>query len=73
MPTFKLGKRFLVSFAAFKKWDSLFPASDDVLEARTPGRTPTAGHVPVPAQGAAPARLDPRIVEVRIDEVAREG
>jgi uncharacterized protein YdhG (YjbR/CyaY superfamily) len=33
MPAYRLGGRFLVSFAAFKRHNSLFPASDAVIEA----------------------------------------
>ncbi len=74
MPGFKLGSRFLVSFAAYKRWDSLFPASryvlDEVAEARpfAKGR----GTFQFPAAQPLPLDLIGRIVTVRLDELARE-
>ena len=75
MPAYKLGKRFVVSFAAFKHWDSLFPASDVVLEAIEDARPYAHGRgtFQFPVKEPLPLDLISRIVEVRLDEVAREG
>jgi uncharacterized protein YdhG (YjbR/CyaY superfamily) len=75
MPAFKVGKRFLVSFAAFKRWDSLFPASDVVLETLEAARPYAHGRgtFQFPVKDPLPLDLIARIVEVRLDELAREG
>ena len=75
MPAYKMGKRFFVSFAAFKKWDSMFPASDVVLEAIPDARAYAHGRgtFQFPIKDPLPLDLITRIVKVRIDEVAREG
>jgi len=75
MPAFKVGSRFLVSFAAFKTWDSLFPASQFVLD-EVPGARPFAkgrGTFQFPAKEALPLELISRIVSVRLEELAREA
>ena len=75
MPAYKMGKRFFVSFAAFKRWDSMFPASDVVLEAIPDARQYAHGRgtFQFPIKDPLPLDLITRIVKVRIDEVAREG
>ena len=75
MPGLKLGSRFLVSFAAYKRWDSLFPASRFVLEA-VPEAEPFAkgrGTFQFPAAEPLPLDLIGRIVRVRLEELAREA
>jgi uncharacterized protein YdhG (YjbR/CyaY superfamily) len=75
MPAYQLGKRFVLSFSAFKQWDSLFPASDVVLaeieQARPYVHERSTFRFPV--KDPLPLDLIKRIVEVRMDEVAREG
>jgi uncharacterized protein YdhG (YjbR/CyaY superfamily) len=75
MPAYKLGKRFVVSFSGFKNWDSLFPASDVVLETIEEARPYAHGRgtFQFPAKAPLPLDLIARIVAVRLDEVAREG
>jgi uncharacterized protein YdhG (YjbR/CyaY superfamily) len=75
MPGLKVGSRFLVSFAAYKRWDSLFPASRFVLDA-IPEAQPYAkgrGTFQFPAAQPLPLDLIDRIVRVRVDELAREA
>ena len=75
MPGLKLGERFLVSFAAYKRWDSLFPASRFVLEA-VPEAQPFAkgrGTFQFPAGEPLPLDLIGRIVRVRVDELGVEA
>jgi uncharacterized protein YdhG (YjbR/CyaY superfamily) len=75
MPAFKVGSRFLVSFGAFKTWDSLFPASQVVLD-EVPEARPFAkgrGTFQFPVKDALPLDLISRIVAVRVDELAREA
>lgn len=72
MPAYRLGGRFVVSFSAFKKHASLFPASGEVLAAH--------GDVLRPyLSGKATLRFDPArpipaaivrdIVRIRLAEV----
>ena len=75
MPALKVGPRFLVSFGAFKHWDSLFPASRVVLD-EVPEARPFAkgrGTFQFPAKDPLPLDLISQIVKVRLDEVAREA
>jgi len=75
MPAFKLGGRFLVSFAAYKRWDSLFPASQVVLD-RVADARPFAkgrGTFQFPVAQPLPLELIARIVDARLDEVGAEG
>ena len=74
MPAFKVGSRFLVSCGAFKTWDSLFPASQAVLD-EVPDARPFAkgrGTFQFPAKDPLPLDLISRIVSARRDELARE-
>ena len=75
MPAYKLGARFVVSFSAFKQWDSLFPASDVVLAEVEQARPYARGQgtFQFPVKEPLPLDLISRIVAVRMDEVAREG
>ena len=75
MPAFKVGKRFLVSFAAYKRWDSLFPASGVVLDTIAAARPYAHGRgtFQFPVKDPLPLDLVTRIVQVRLDELAREG
>ena len=73
MPGFKVGTRFLVSFAAYTRWDSLFPASQMVLDA-IPDARPFAqgrGTFQFPVAQPLPLDLIGRIVAVRLDELAQ--
>jgi len=75
MPGFKVGTRFLVSFGAYKRWDSLFPASQVVLD-EVPEARPFAkgrGTFQFPLAEPLPLDLIGRIVTVRVDELAREA
>jgi uncharacterized protein YdhG (YjbR/CyaY superfamily) len=75
MPAFKVGTRFLVSFQAFTRWDSLFPASQVVLDAIEAARPYAHGRgtFQFPVKDPLPLDLIARIVEVRLDELAREA
>lgn len=71
MPAYRLDGRFLVSFAAFKRHNSLFPASDAVIEAlgdRVRPYVAGRGTFRFPLDGPA-AGLVADIVRARRDEV----
>lgn len=71
MPAYKLDGRFLVSFAAFKRHNSLFPASDGVIEALGDRVRPYAagrGTFRLPLDGPA-AGLISEIVRARRAEL----
>ena len=74
MPAFRShGGQFLVSFAAWKQHDSLFPASEAVVEALGDELTPYLagkGTIRFPADRPIPADLIARIVAVRVAENA---
>ena len=74
MPAFRShGAQFLVSYAAFKNHDSLFPASGDVVAALGDELTPYLagkGTIRFPAARPIPVELLTRIVEVRLAENA---
>ncbi len=73
MPAFRLNDTFLVSYAAFKKHYSLFPASAAVVEALGDEIQPYVvgkGTIRFPTNAPIPAGLVTRVVEVRIDELA---
>ncbi len=74
------GGQFLVSYAAYKKHYSLFPASDAVVEALGEELKPYLagkGTIRFPADKPVPTALVRKIVKVRVDEnagrVARKG
>jgi uncharacterized protein YdhG (YjbR/CyaY superfamily) len=65
------GGQFLVSYAAYKRHDSLFPASGAVIEALGAELTPYLagkGTIRFPASEPLPLDLVRRIVEVRFAE-----
>src|SRR3990170_9056804 len=73
MPAFRLGGRFLVSYAAYKDHCSLFPASEAVRAALAEELAPNLsgkGTIRFRAEAPLPAALVRRIVEVRLEEVA---
>jgi uncharacterized protein YdhG (YjbR/CyaY superfamily) len=77
MPAFKLDGRLLVSYAAFKRHFSLFPASEAVRVALGEEVTPFLagkGTLRFTAADPLPADLVTRIVAVRVTEnAARRG
>ncbi len=74
MPAFKShGGQFLVSYAAFKKHYSLFPASEAVIEAAGEELTrylSGKGTIRFPADDPIPVALVERIVKTRLEENA---
>jgi len=74
MPAFKShGGQFLVSYAAFKRHYSLFPASEAVIEALGEELTPYLsgkGTIRFPADAPIPVALVERIVKTRLQENA---
>jgi uncharacterized protein YdhG (YjbR/CyaY superfamily) len=65
------GGQFLVSYAAYKKHYSLFPASDAVVEALGAELTPYLagkGTIKFPADRPIPAALVTKILKVRVGE-----
>jgi uncharacterized protein YdhG (YjbR/CyaY superfamily) len=76
MPTFRSHGQFLVSFAAFKKHYSLFPASEAVVQALGDDLTPYLageGTIRFSSDEQIPLPLVTRIVQVRVAEnAARE-
>jgi len=73
MPAYRLGGRFLVSFAAFTKHCSLFPASAVVIDRLGGELTPyLAGKATLrfPAGAPIPFGLVSRIVAIRVEELA---
>jgi uncharacterized protein YdhG (YjbR/CyaY superfamily) len=81
MPAFKTHGQFLVSYDAFKKHYSLFPASDGVVESLGDEIRPhLAGRGTIQFKADRPLPLDliRRIIEIRLGEnearaTAREG
>jgi uncharacterized protein YdhG (YjbR/CyaY superfamily) len=76
MPGFKTGGRFLVSYDAYKRHYSLFPATDAVvrelgaeIEPYLAGR----GTIRFPADRPIPVDLVSRIVAIRVAENAAVG
>jgi uncharacterized protein YdhG (YjbR/CyaY superfamily) len=71
------GAQFLVSYDAYKKHYSLFPASERVIEALGEELTPFlsgSGTIRFPADKPIPVSIVRRIIEVRYAEnAAREG
>jgi uncharacterized protein YdhG (YjbR/CyaY superfamily) len=70
------GGQFLVSYAAFKKHYSLFPASDAVVNALGDELTPYLagkGTIQFPADKPLPVALVERIVRVRVAENGERG
>lgn len=76
MPAFKMGGRLLVSYAAFKRHYSVFPASGFVRQALGAEVEPYVvgqGTFRFPADRALPLELIGRIVQARLEEVATQG
>jgi uncharacterized protein YdhG (YjbR/CyaY superfamily) len=74
MPAFRShGGQFLVSYAAYKKHNSLFPASGAVVEALGEELRPFLagkGTIRFPAGEPIPTALVKKVVAVRLEEVA---
>ena len=76
MPTFKTHGRFLVSYAAFKRHFSLFPASQAVIDALGDEITPYhtgKGTIQFTAERPLRADLVTRLIRVRLEENAASG
>jgi len=77
MPAFRShGGQFLVSFDAYKRHYSLFPASDAVVQALGAAIEPYLsgkGTIRFPASEPIPAALVTRIAEIRFAENALRG
>ena len=76
MPAFRLDGRFLVSYAAYKQHDSLFPASEGVIHALGDDIRPYLagkGTIQFPANKPVPTELIARILAVRVAEHGRES
>jgi len=77
MPAFRSHGRFLVSYAAFKNHNSLFPASEAVIEALGEELAPHLagkGTIRFRAGTPIPAAVVTRIVKVQLAEnAARVG
>jgi uncharacterized protein YdhG (YjbR/CyaY superfamily) len=77
MPAFRShGDQFLVSYAAYKKHYSLFPASGAVVEAIGDELAPYLagkGTIQFPADKPIPAAIVAKVVTVRLTENAARG
>jgi uncharacterized protein YdhG (YjbR/CyaY superfamily) len=76
MPAFKSGGRLLVSYAAFKRHYSLFPASGAVLEALGDEIGPfytAKATIQFTVERPLSADLVTRFVRVRLEEIAAPG
>ena len=76
MPAFKTHGRFLVSYAAFKRHFSLFPASQAVIDALGDEITPYhtgKGTIQFTAERPLRADLVTRLIRVRLEENAASG
>lgn len=74
MPALRVDGHFLVSYAAFKHHDSLFPASHAVvttLGAEVAPHVAGRGTLRFPADRPLPTDLVTRIVRIRLEEEAR--
>lgn len=73
MPALRVDGHFLVSYAAYKRHFSLFPASDAVIQALGAELEPHlkgSGTIQFPADRPIPTDLITRIVRIRLDEEA---
>jgi uncharacterized protein YdhG (YjbR/CyaY superfamily) len=71
MPAYRLGSRFVCSIGAFAKHDSLFPASQAVIDALGDEVAPYVkgrGTCQFPRNRELPAALIERIVRIRLEE-----
>lgn len=76
MPAFKTHGRFLVSYAAFKRHFSLFPASQAVIDALGDEITPfhtSKGTIQFTAERPLGSDVVKRLVRVRLEENAARG
>ena len=76
MPTFKTHGRFLVSYAAFKRHFSLFPASQAVIDALGDEITPYhtgKGTIQFTVERQLSADVVTRLIRVRLEENAARG
>lgn len=76
MPAFRIGGHFLVSYAAYKRHLSLFPASGAVMAALGDVLTPYfsgKGTLRFEARKLLSAELVREIVKIRLKEVATRG
>ncbi len=76
MPAYRLDGRFMVSFGAYKRHYSLFPASQVVLDALGEEAAAYArgrGTFQFPVSAPLPLDLIDRIVRIRLDETAAAG
>jgi uncharacterized protein YdhG (YjbR/CyaY superfamily) len=76
MPALHVGGRLLVSYAAFKRHYSVFPASAFVRQALGSAVDPYVagqGTFRFPADRPLPLDLIERIVKVRLEELATQG
>jgi uncharacterized protein YdhG (YjbR/CyaY superfamily) len=72
MPAYKVGPRFVCSIGSFKAHDSLFPASDVVVERLGDEVAPYVkgrGTFQFPLKRDLPVELIGRIVAIRLEEV----
>jgi uncharacterized protein YdhG (YjbR/CyaY superfamily) len=76
MPALRLDGRFLVSWAAFKAHDSLFPASDVVVQELGDDIRPYLagrGTIRFPADQPLPEDVVTRVVRTRVTELRSGG
>lgn len=76
MPAYRLNGRFVVSFEAFKRWDSLFPASEAVENELGDEVAPYVkgkGTLQFPVAEPLPLELIDRIVRIRHRETLAAG
>lgn len=76
MPAYRLGGRFMVSFEAYGKWDSLFPASEAVERELGDEVAPYVkgkGTLQFPVTEPLPLDLIDRIIRIRHRETAAAG
>ena len=76
MPAYRLGKRFVVSFEAFTRWDSLFPASEAVENELGDEVAPYVkgkGTLQFPITEPLPLDLIDRIIRIRHRETVAAG
>jgi len=72
MPAFRLGGRFLVSYAAYRRHCSLFPANGgirDVLGNELAPYLSGKGTIQFPADDPLPDELVVRVVRLRLDQL----
>ncbi len=76
MPAYRLSGRFMVSFGAYKRHYSMFPASQVIIDTLGDEVAPFVkgrGTLQFPADRPLPLVLIARIVKIRLDETAAAG